>query len=152
MARADDRGRSAGAPWRASVVGLLLVGFTGACGPEAHEPPTVQGRALATYSDPSVFRVGPSELRRITDGLDPDSFQRVVLADGRVSRAELAHAWGNYAQCMRDEGFPVTTSVWDPVTNTTRIFTYARASTATTPAGTRAPTAGTMSPSEVERV
>lgn len=134
------------------MVSVLLVGSIGSCGPEAAQPPAVQGRAVATYSDPSVYRVGPSELRRITDGLDPDSSQRVILADGRVSRAEVEDAWEAYTQCMRGAGFAVTTAVWDPVTNTTRIFTYARADATTATAVTPAPTTGVMSQSEVERV
>ena len=134
------------------MVSVLLVGLTGACGPEADESPSVQASAVATYSDPSVYRVGPSELRRIVDGLDPDSPQRVVLADGRVSRAEVERAWEGYAQCLRAAGFAVTTPVWDPVTNTTRIFTYARAGATATTTATSAPTTGVMSQGEAERV
>lgn len=69
--------------------------------------------------------MGPTELRRLTDELDPESPQRAILADGRVSRAEVGAAWQAYAQCMRAAGFLVTTSTWDPVTTTTRIFTFA---------------------------
>ena len=133
-------------PWRASVVGLLLVGLTGACGPEAEQSPPVQARSVATYSDPSVYRVGPSQLRRIVDGLDPDSSQRAILADGRVSRAEVERAWGHYAQCLRAAGFTVTTPVWDPVTGTTRIFTYARVGATTTTGPTTDATADSTTP------
>ena len=124
------------------VAGLVLVGLTGACRPAAVEPPSVQGRAVATYSDPSVYRVGAKELRRVVDGLDPDSPQRAILADGRVSRAEVDRAWEGYAQCLRGVGFDVATSAWDPVTSTTRVFTFARAGATTSPrtAGPTAPT------------
>jgi hypothetical protein len=105
----------------------------------------VQGRAVATYTDPSVYRVGPTELRRLTDELDPESPQRAILADGRVSRAEVGAAWQAYAQCMRAAGFLVTTSTWDPVTTTTRIFTFARAGTKS-PATETSPTTPPTTP------
>jgi hypothetical protein len=134
--------RPAGAPlgrWSLVLGGLALVGLTGACGPEAERPPAVQGRAVATYSDPSVYRVGPSELRRLVRELDPDSPQRTILADGHVTRTEVEHAWEDYERCMRGVGFVVTTSAWDPVTTTTRIFTFARAGATRTPTGGSAP-------------
>src|SRR5689334_1537807 len=140
MAPTDHRARAARGPWPVVITGLVLVGLTGACRPEAVEPPSVQGRAVATYSDPSVYRVGTKELRRLIDGLEPDSPQRAILADGRVSRAEVDRAWDGYAQCLRGVGFDVTTSAWDPVTSTTRVFTFARAG-ATTSTRTAEPSA-----------
>ena len=136
--------------WRASVVGLLVVGLTGACGPEADESPVVQARAVATYSDPASI----ASVRRSFDGSSTAGSglaQRVILADGHVSRTEVDDAWEDYAQCMRAAGFAVTPPVWDPVTNTTRIFTYARAGSTTaagaptTPA-TEAPTTPASDP------
>lgn len=126
MANVDRRATAAHGRWRTLLGSVVLVGLTGACGPEADEPPSVQGRAVATYSDPSVYRVGRAELRRLTDRLDPDSPQRVSLADGHVSRTEVEQAWEGYAHCMRRVGFVVTTSAWDPVTGTSRVFTFAR--------------------------
>ena len=132
MNRGDSRARPRRVPWRVSVVGLLVAASTSACGPEADEPPGVQGRAVATDSDPSLYRAGPSQLRRLVDELDPESPQRATLADGHVTRTEVDAAWEGYAQCMRRAGFAVTTSVWDPVTGTSRIFTYARVGATTT--------------------
>ncbi|WP_457255462.1 hypothetical protein [Pedococcus sp. P5_B7] len=136
---------------------LLVLALTGACGPEVDEPPAVQGRAVATYTDPGVYRVGRAQLRRIVDELDPDSPQRAVLADGHVTRSEVDAAWEGYAQCMRRAGFAVTTSVWDPVTGTSRIFTYARVGATTTApttsaTPTTAPTLDAMTDGEAERV
>ena len=155
MAPADHRGRAARGPWRAVIAGLVVLGLTGACRPEAVEPPSVQGRAVATYSDPSVYRVGAKELRRLIDGMEPDSPQRAMLADGRVSRAEVDQAWKGYAQCVRGAGFDVTTSAWDPVTSTTRVFTVARAgapTSARTAPPTASPTGEAMTSEEDEQV
>jgi hypothetical protein len=144
-------------------VTLLVVALTGACGPEADEPPAVQGRAVATYTDPGVYRVGPAQLRRVVDELDPDSPQRAILADGHVTRTEVDAAWEGYAQCMRRAGFAVTMSTWDPVTGTSRIYTYARTGESATPTTrdatrtgattpTAPPTPDAMTDGEVERV
>lgn len=136
------------ARWGGSSAGLLVVLLVGGCGPEADEPPSPQGRAVATYSDPSLYRVRPAELRRITDQLDPDSPQRLALADGRVTRTELEQAWVAYTQCMRGAGFVVTSSAWDPVTTTGRIFAFSRAG-ATTPApATTTPAPRVAAPAE----
>jgi hypothetical protein len=110
--------------WRPWVAATLMVVVTGSCASEAREPPSTQGRQVATYSDPSLYRVGGSEVRRLTAGMDPESPQRAILADGHVTRAELEQAWVDYVQCMGGVGFTVTTSAWDPVTNTRRVFTY----------------------------
>ena len=156
MARGHRHARVAGVSWPWAAVSVLSVGLAGGCGPEADQPPPRQARAVATYSDPSVYRVGPTQLRRLVDALDPDSSQRVILADGRVTRAEVEGAWEDYAQCLRAAGFGVTTPVWDPVTTTTRIFTYARTGAAATATGTTtatsAPTTGVRSKGEAERV
>jgi hypothetical protein len=98
---------------------------------------------VATYSDPSVYRVGRAELQSITDELDPESPQRAILADGRVSRTEVDRAWQDYEACMRRAGFVLTRSSWDPVTTTTRIFTYARAGAGGAPAAATRSTAPT---------
>jgi hypothetical protein len=68
-----------------------------------------------------------------------------MLADGRVSRAEVDLAWQGYARCLRGVGFDVTSSAWDPVTSTTRVFTFARAG-APTSARTEPPTASPTEP------
>lgn len=140
MARTDHPAGAAPGRWALALGGLAVAGLIGGCGPEAEQPPPVQGRAVATYSDPSVYRVGPTELGRLVRELDPDSPQRVILADGRVSRSEVEHAWEAYEQCMRGVGFVVTTSAWDPVTTTTRIFTFARAGSTKSATGGPAPT------------
>jgi hypothetical protein len=121
------------------VFGLVAVGLLGACEPGADPPTATQGSAVATYTDPSHFRLPAQQVRRIVAQLEPGSPQRVILADAHVSRPELDAAWDDYEQCMRRAGFPVTTSAWNPVTNTTRIFTYARAATATGSSHTAAP-------------
>jgi len=123
-----------------ALLALVVITLTAGCGPEADQPAPVQGQAVATYTDPTVYRVGPSELRRIVGQLDPDSPQRAILADGHVSRPEVDGAWEDYVTCLRRAGFTVTSSAWDPVTNATRIFTYARSAAAapTTPTTPRA--------------
>jgi hypothetical protein len=124
--------------WRPLAAASLLVVVAGSCASEAHEPPTTQGAQVATYTDPRVYRVGGSEVRRLIAELDPESPQRAILSDGHVTRSELDRAWVDYVQCMSGVGFTVTTSAWDPVTNTRRIYTYtprADAGTSTTTTG-----------------
>lgn len=154
MARLDRRAPTGRGRWGGSSAGLLVVALLGGCRPEAAEPPSPQGQAVATYSDPSLYRVRPAELRRITDQLDPDSPQRLALADGRVTRTELEQAWVAYTQCMRGAGFVVTTSAWDPVTTTGRIFAFSRVggtasppATTTSPPATTTPAPGAAAPS-----
>ena len=121
--------------WRTPVVVVLVVGLTAACGPGADGTRSVPTRAVATYADPRTYRVGKPQLDQLTARLDPQSPQRGILADGRVTSAELDGAWAAYTQCIEAAGFTVTSQAWDPVTNTQRILAYAPrggAATATT--------------------
>ena len=112
------------APWRASVVSVLLVGLTGACRPGAVEPPSVP-ECRRDLQRPQLYRVGRSQL----DGSSTSWIRTRPSGSSWLTAASPGRAgaaWEEYAQCMRAAGFPVTTPAWDPVTNT-RIFAYARA-------------------------
>jgi hypothetical protein len=117
---------------------LAMVGLSGCTSgsPSASGTP----RALATYTDPSVYRIGESRFRQLVDGLDPASPQRTILADRRVTRAELDQAFATYTDCVEAAGITLTSSAWDPVTNTQRILAFAPR-----PGGT--PTTATAGPS-----
>jgi hypothetical protein len=111
---------------------VLLAVTAAGCGP-GDPPPTARPSAqLATYDAPSNYRVGDSGIRRLVEGLDPDSPQRQMLADGHVTAAELQQAWDGYANCIRQVGFVVSTPVLDPVGNVELIYTYRRQGTTPT--------------------
>ena len=80
---------------------------------------------MATYTDPSLYRIGESRFRQLVDALDAASPQRSILADRRVTLAELNQAFASYGTCLDAAGFMLTSSAWDPLTNTQRILAYA---------------------------
>jgi hypothetical protein len=102
---------------------LVMVGLAGCT--SGNPSPSQTPRAVATYTDPSVYRLGESRFRQLVDGLDPASPQRTILADRRVTRAELDQAFESYGRCLEAAGFTLTSSGWDPVTNTQRVLAFA---------------------------
>lgn len=106
------------------TAGTVVLVAIGGCTPSVRAPSQTP-RSAATYSDPSVYRVGEGRLRQVVDGLDPSSPQRAILADRQVTRAELDSAFAAYSACIEGAGLTITSADWDPVTNTQRILAFA---------------------------
>jgi hypothetical protein len=114
------------------LLAALLAVVVAGCDPEEPAPTARPTAAPATYEAPSNYRMGGSRIRGLVDGLDPDSPQRQILADGHVSATEFQQAWDGYAHCISEVGFVVSTPVVDPVGNVELIYTYRRQGTAPT--------------------
>jgi hypothetical protein len=101
----------------ALTLSVALVGCSRSAGPQAGGAPG--------YQAPRDLVLDGPELTRVVDSLPTGSPQRPLLADRKVTTAELALSWRRLRGCLGDGGLTVSGPFVNPITNTEYLFTYA---------------------------